>query len=295
MEQSQVVSIEQLPADANWLHVQPLPIIAYGKGQSSNADVIVESREAAEVLAQRIERTPIAALTLVQVLRAAEQLPDSLALDVESFAYSTLQSGPEFHAWKTQFEAEALPAATDTPPILMTRHDAELKAVLNRPLTRNAITVEMRDALLEVFDVLAMDSSITSLTFSANGACFSSGGELREFGSLPDPATAHWVRTVHSPARQFAIFSEKIRCQVHGACIGSGLELPAFAKRLVAKRKTFFHMPELEMGLIPGAGGTVSLSRRMGRQRTVWMLFSGKRINTNVALAWGLIDEITDD
>ncbi len=81
---------------------------------------------------------------------------------------------------------------------------------------------------------------------------------------------------------------------MHGACLGSGIELPAFAGRLSAHNKSFFQLPELPLGLIPGAGGTVSIARRIGRQRTAWMVLSGRRINSATALEWGLIDDIID-
>jgi enoyl-CoA hydratase/carnithine racemase len=79
---------------------------------------------------------------------------------------------------------------------------------------------------------------------------------------------------------------------LHGACIGSGIELPAFAHHLSVDPKTFFQLPELRFGLIPGAGGCVSIARRIGRHRTAWMALSGKKISARKALEWGLIDEI---
>ena len=57
----------------------------------------------------------------------------------------------------------------------------------------------------------------------------------------------------------------------------------------------FFQLPELGMGLVPGAGGTVSLPRRIGRQRTAWLALSGERIDAETALAWGLVDCIEAD
>ena len=81
---------------------------------------------------------------------------------------------------------------------------------------------------------------------------------------------------------------------MHGACIGSGIEFPAFAGRLVAVADAHFQLPELRFGLIPGAGGCVSLSRRIGRQRATWLLLSGKRITARRALEWGLIDAVVD-
>ena len=77
-----------------------------------------------------------------------------------------------------------------------------------------------------------------------------------------------------------------------GGCIGAGIELPAFGARLLAAEDAFFELPEVGMGLVPGAGGTVSLPRRIGRQRTAWMALSGLRVDAPTALAWGLVDEL---
>lgn len=68
----------------------------------------------------------------------------------------------------------------------------------------------------------------------------------------------------------------------------------AFAGRVTASPNAWFQLPELAMGVIPGAGGCVSIPRRIGRQRTALMLLSGKRIDSRTALRWGLIDAIVD-
>ncbi len=285
-----------IPVEPGWLAGQARVVIAYGEeGAVPNADVVVEDKSSAQKLASRVQASPLAALTLVQVLRSGEQLPASLALDVESLAYATLQGGPEFAAWLAQRSPPASPVKQDGPAIVMDRREDSLYATLNRPGSRNAITLEMRDALVELLQVLEADPAIRELRLNAKGACFSVGGELGEFGTTPDTATAHWVRTVHSPARLMSRLGSRINCHVHGACIGSGIELAAFAGHLAAHPKSFFHLPELQLGLIPGAGGTVSIARRIGRQRTAWLVLSGKRINAAKALEWGLVDAISDE
>jgi enoyl-CoA hydratase/carnithine racemase len=153
----------------------------------------------------------------------------------------------------------------------------------------------MRDAFIEGLRVLEADVSLRELRFAAVGSCFSVGGELREFGSAADTATAHWVRSVHSPARLLAQLSARISFRLHGACIGSGIELAAFGANVVAHKKSHFQLPELQLGLIPGAGGTVSINHRIGRQRTAWLVLSGRRINAQTALEWGLIDQVIED
>jgi enoyl-CoA hydratase/carnithine racemase len=156
------------------------------------------------------------------------------------------------------------------------------------------MSVEMRDALVEMLELVLLDETITRVEVSGRGGCFSVGGELREFGLATDPAYAHAIRASHNPGRLLAQCADRVCFALHSACIGSGIEIPAFAGHVSATPRSFFQLPELEFGLIPGAGGCVSISRRIGRQRTAWMVLSGKRINADQALEWGLIDEIRD-
>ena len=64
------------------------------------------------------------------------------------------------------------------------------------------------------------------------------------------------------------------------------------ATTVVADSNTFFQLPEIKLGLLPGAGGTVSILRRIGRHRTAYLALSARRINAATALEWGLVDEI---
>jgi enoyl-CoA hydratase/carnithine racemase len=74
---------------------------------------------------------------------------------------------------------------------------------------------------------------------------------------------------------------------------GSGLEMAAFCGRVISRPDALFGLPELSLGLIPGAGGTVSVTRRIGRWRTAYLVLSGLNINVETAMAWGLVDATT--
>jgi enoyl-CoA hydratase len=290
------LACEDIPDEAGWLQCQPVPVVAIGEGSSAdNADVVIADARDIDLLRDRIESAPIAALTLVQVLRAVEHLPVQTGITVESLAYSTLQAGDEYRSWLDSREAAPrLIAGGDGEPLIIERNGNAITAVLNRPDNRNSLTVEMRDALVELFQLVLLDESIATLHISARGGCFSVGGELREFGLAQDPASAHWIRSNHNPSRLLARCAQKVSCHIHSASLGSGIELPAFAHHVSADPRSFFQLPELNFGLIPGAGGCVSISRRIGRQRAAWMALSGKKINARQALAWGLIDEILE-
>lgn len=279
---------QRLPTD-------PCPVIGIGPEDHPCAiacDVVVASEADAAPLIAQIEQHPIAAMVLVQLLRMSERLDLHAGLIAESLAYATLQAGVEHRRWLAAHATYPPAPAASEPAVLMRRDGDTLRLTLNRPTQRNAMSVEMRDALIEALDLVLADEQIRSVTLDAAGDCFSTGGELREFGTTPDVATAHAVRSLALPGRQLAACAERVRVIVHGACIGSGIEFPAFAGQVHARSNAWFQLPELAMGLIPGAGGCISISRRIGRQRTAWWVLSGRRIRATTALEWGLVDAL---
>ena len=86
--------------------------------------------------------------------------------------------------------------------------------------------------------------------------------------------------------------ADRTTVHIHGSTVGSGIELAAFAHRVVAHRDTRIALPEVRLGLVPGAGGTVSLPRRIGRHATVLLALGLPSIDADTALDWGLVDEI---
>lgn len=252
-------------------------------------DVIVASEAELAMIAAAIRHAPLAAGTLAQLLRGAESRGVDDGLVAESFAYSTLLGGPEFRGWlaKRASRSARRPAA----PLAVRRAHGELRITLANPEQRNAYGIATRDALVEALALAIDDPSIERIVLDAEGTAFCAGGDLDEFGLAPDPATAHAVRTTRSAARLLAALAERVEVRVQGACVGAGIELAAFAGRVVAREDAWFALPEVAMGLVPGAGGTVSLTRRIGRQRTAWMALSGARVDVATALEWGLVDD----
>ena len=234
---------------------------------------------------------PQAALVLAQVLRATEGLDPAKALDVESFAYSTLLGGPEFRRWLADRGDRPLPPPAAAPPVLIDRSEGRLHITLNRPERRNAYGRELRDAFVDALRVaVAVPDDVV---IDAAGPAFCAGGDLDEFGTAPDLVTAHFVRTRGGAGGLLHRIAERAEVRVHGACVGAGIELPAFAGRVVARLDATFRLPEVGMGLIPGAGGTVSIPRRIGRQRALYLALSGIALDAGTAAAWGLVDRIS--
>ncbi|UPW08628.1 enoyl-CoA hydratase/isomerase family protein [Gordonia terrae] len=244
---------------------------------------------------QAVGRCPNASLVAAQVVRAAEPLDPIPAIDVESLAYSTLQGGREFGRWLHHRRAENRPlppAVTD--PVLIDRIDDTLHITLNRPERRNAYGTALRDALVDALQIAITDDSVERVVLDGAGPSFCAGGDLDEFGHTPDATTAHLIRTRGGAGRLVAALADRIEVRLHGHCVGAGIEIPAFAGRVIAGPDTRLRLPEVTMGLIPGAGGTVSVPRRIGRWRALYLFVTGAEIGAAQALSWGLIDEIAN-
>ena len=244
-------------------------------------------------LVNAVRENPLAATTAAHMLRLTEKLAFDDAVTVESLAYSALLGGSEFARWLGPVGDEPVsPRHAD--PVRVARDGGQLVLTLNHPDNRNAMSAAMRDALYEALANALDDPTRPDVLLRGAGRCFSTGGDLAEFGNAQDLAEAHAVRTLHSCARALNALGPRATVRLHGACVGSGIEVAAAAHHRIAAPDAWFQLPELGMGLIPGAGGTVTVSRAIGRHRTMWMLVSGKRIGAAQALDWGLVHAIED-
>jgi enoyl-CoA hydratase/carnithine racemase len=171
------------------------------------------------------------------------------------------------------------------------RDGNRLEITLARPARRNAVDRLMRDALTAALAQAVADPA-AQVALRALGPDFCAGGDLDEFGTRPDPAIAHLVRLTRSPAMLMNALAGRTTAYLHGACLGAGIELPAFAGRVIATEDARFGLPELQLGLVPGAGGTASLPRRIGRWRTAYLALADQQLGAREALDWGLIDAI---
>ncbi|KAA1394300.1 enoyl-CoA hydratase/isomerase family protein [Aeromicrobium ginsengisoli] len=248
------------------------------------ADPLASARALATIVCER----PTSSLSLVWLLRSESYRDLRRGLVAESATYSMLLAGEEFQRWREDRPRRSREQAA-TPRTRVSRDGDVLRVTLTHPSRRNAMDAQMRDELLEALELARWDESL-SVVLDADGPCFSSGGDLDEFATTPDPSRAHLIRSTASVGGVLAELSGRVLVRVHGDCFGAGVELPAFAGRVVARPGTTFTLPEISMGLVPGAGGTTSIPRRIGRHRTTWWALSGRTLDASTALTWGLID-----
>jgi enoyl-CoA hydratase/carnithine racemase len=238
-----------------------------------------------------IGHSPRAAIACGQLVRQTAVLPTAAGLAAEATAYSLLLGGAEFARWLAERGA---PRHRQPPaePVRIIRDGGHLSIVLNDPQRRNAFSAGLREALLDAVLLAEADETIESVELTGAGPAFCSGGDLDEFGTAKDLVAACLVRLSRAPWRVIDRIAPKVTVVAHGACVGAGTELTAYAGRVVATPDAFFALPEVRMGLVPGAGGSVSVVRRVGRWRAAWLMLTGDRLPAATALRWGLVDEI---
>lgn len=274
-----------LPAEAaSVLDRLTCSIAPAGPGRSWAAG----TQEDLEAVVAAMEDHPQAVTMLDQVLRANESVDPACGVVVESLAYSLLLGGSDFAAWRAATPQR--PTHIPADPIHIERNDDVLHVRLNVRERRNAFSRFLRDALIDALEVASVDPTIAAVALAGSGPCFSAGGDLDEFGTAKDLVAAHAIRVSRNAGLAVHSLRDRIRVTVHGACIGAGIEVPAFAGFVEARDGAYFRLPEIAMGLIPGAGGTVSIQRRIGRWRTAYMALSGRDVTVETALDWGLVD-----
>jgi len=283
-------------ADADPRHLEALrrvPFLTVGRGPLDPAradalDLVVPDDTGLDRVQVDAGRAPRAATAAALLLRSpAGDRWDGLVR--ESTTYSMLQGGAEFLAWRAA-HGPPTPRGDPGPRVRVAHHGPVTEVTLTRPQRHNALDVGLRDELFDaLFEAFTGPGPVVVL---GDGPSFCSGGDLDEFGTFPDPASAHLVRLGRSPAALLAGHGDRVVVGLHGACLGAGVELPAFAAHVVAADDARLGLPELGLGLIPGAGGTVSLPARVGRHRTLELLVLDGTISAAAALGWGLVDEV---
>lgn len=163
---------------------------------------------------------------------------------------------------------------------------------LNRPEERNAIRNNLLIELVEVLNVAAEDDAIHCLVISGGDNFFAAGADIKEMaeldaiGVLKDKRSQYWERIKRFP--------KPIIAAVNGYALGGGCELAMHADIIIAGSNAQFGQPEINLGIIPGAGGTQRLIRCIGKSLAMKMVLSGEFIDAKQALSSGLIAEITE-
>ncbi len=152
----------------------------------------------------------------------------------------------------------------------------------------NALSTGLRGALLAAVAEANKDVGTKALVLVGAGRGFSGGADIKEFGKPPQSPSLHdLIDAVEGSAKP-------VVAAMHGMTLGGGLELALACHARVAVRDAKMGLPEVKLGLLPGAGGTQRLPRLLGPEKALEMITSGAPIGAKAALAEGLLDEIVE-
>ena len=162
--------------------------------------------------------------------------------------------------------------------------DVAVIVIDNPPI--NAASAFVRIALLATIGELQGDASLRAAVIIGAGNTFVAGSDLREFGqALQNPQLPEVIQAIERCGKP-------VVAALHGAALGGGFELALGCDARIASPGTMVGLPEVTLGIIPGAGGTQRLPRIVGVARAIRMAGTGERVNAERALSLGLIDEL---
>jgi enoyl-CoA hydratase len=162
---------------------------------------------------------------------------------------------------------------------------------LNRPDARNALNREMSTELALALNQLGGDDSIRCVIITGNDRAFCAGADVREFigKSPPEMMKADHLRAVWDAAGRFP---KPLLAAVSGYALGGGLELAMCCDIIIASEGAKLGQPEVNIGLIPGGGGTQRLLRAVGKYKAMEMILTGSAISAEEAKSLGLVNRV---
>jgi len=164
---------------------------------------------------------------------------------------------------------------------------------LNRPQALNAFNVQMRDDLYEILTAIKQDDEVRVAVFKGSGEkAFCAGADLKEFLTAPSVVNARKIRAGRDLWRLFLSTPQPLIAALHGFVLGSGIEIALFCDLRIASEDVVFGLPEVGLGILPGAGGTQTLPRIMEMAGALDMLLTGRRLNGQEAYQMGLANLI---
>ena len=174
--------------------------------------------------------------------------------------------------------------------LIVTRHSRVLHLTLNRPAARNALNNALLSELAATLEAAASDSEISVCVIAGNERFFAAGADLNEMAEKDMAATLNDIRP--QLWARINAFNKPLIAAVNGYALGAGCELALLCDLVIAGENARFGLPEITLGIMPGAGGTQRLIRSVGKSLASKMVLTGESITARQALAAGLVSDV---
>jgi len=180
---------------------------------------------------------------------------------------------------------------TDTHDIIVsTPEDGLLLIELNRPKQYNALCGRLLDELTAALAAAEKDDAVRAVVITGNERAFAAGADISELNAHDRVSILHDTRMLKWDA--FRLFPKPLIAAVNGFALGGGCELAMVCDIIVAGSDAKFGQPEINLGIIPGAGGTQRLSRAVGKSLAMKLVLTGEMIDAETALRSGLVSDV---
>ncbi|TGK11687.1 enoyl-CoA hydratase [Leptospira fletcheri] len=165
---------------------------------------------------------------------------------------------------------------------------------LNRPEKRNAISRELLSKLMSLINQVSVDSEIRALLLRGEGSVFCAGADLKEREGMSEAEVHSFLDSIGKCFLSLENLSCPTIAALDGDAFGGGLELALSCDFIILKKNVRVGLTETGLGIIPGAGGTQRLPRRIGTYRAMEMILSGKTIDAETGYTYGLANSVSD-
>ena len=161
---------------------------------------------------------------------------------------------------------------------------------LNRPQTLNALNPTVLQEVAQALQAFDRDPSVGAIVLTGNDKAFAAGADIKEMAeaSAVSMLSQDWISLFESPQKT----KKPVIAAVSGWCVGGGNELAMACDMIVASETAKFGQPEINIGVIPGAGGTQRLTRAVGKALAMEMVLNNRNLSAHEAMAHGLVNRV---
>ncbi len=180
----------------------------------------------------------------------------------------------------------------DFKTLLFDKEDGLGTITLNRPQSFNGLNDELLEELSLLMDEITRDDEIRAVILTGGSEVFAAGGDIAYIASLDTLGAAKFVALAQEAMDKIENLDKPVIAAINGLALGGGCELALAADVRLASEGSVFGLPEINLGIIPGAGGTQRLARTVGPGWAKYLIYTGENVDTDQALKIGLINKV---